>query len=158
MEDSKQFITVQGLEDLEKKLDYLKAVKRKEVSGRIKEALSFGDISENSEYDEAKAEQAQLEEQIAKIENTISNARIIDDKELSTDKVSIGSKVEVLDLEFDEKMIYSIVGSAEADPFEGRISNVSPLGSSLIDRKIGDIVEVKVPDGTIKYEILSINK
>ncbi|HEY4544770.1 MAG TPA: transcription elongation factor GreA [Tissierellaceae bacterium] len=156
MLDNHEFLTAKGLEELEKELDLLRSVKRKEVASRIKEALSFGDISENSEYDQAKNEQAQLEEKIAKIENTISNARIIDEKDLSTEKVSIGSKVVVLDLEYDEKMTYSIVGSAEADPYEGRISNVSPLGSALIDRKKGDIVEVKVPDGIVKYEILDI--
>ncbi len=156
MLDNHEFLTAKGLEELEKELDLLRSVKRKEVASRIKEALSFGDISENSEYDQAKNEQAQLEEKIAKIENTISNARIIDEKDLSTEKVSIGSKVVVLDLEYDEKMTYSIVGSAEADPYEGRISNVSPLGSTLIDRKKGDIVEVKVPDGIVKYEILDI--
>ena len=158
MSGKHEFLTAKGLEQLEEEVDYLKSVARKEVAARIKEALSFGDISENSEYDQAKNEQAQLEEKIAKIENTISNARIIDENELSTDKVSIGSKVYVKDIEFDEEDVYFLVGSAEADPYEGRISNVSPLGSALIDGKIGDIVEVKVPDGIIKYEILKIDK
>lgn len=158
MIDNHEFLTAKGLEELEEELDILRSVKRKEVAARIKEALSFGDISENSEYDQAKNEQAQLEERIAKIENTISNARIINEGDLSTDKVSIGSKVTVLDLEYDETMTYYIVGSAEADPYKGKISNVSPLGSTLIDRKKSDIVEVKVPDGIVKYEILSIEK
>lgn len=158
MSGKHEFLTAKGLEQLEEEVDYLKSVARKEVAARIKEALSFGDISENSEYDQAKNEQAQLEEKIAKIENTISNARIIDENELSIDKVSIGSKVYVKDIEFDEEDVYFLVGSAEADPYEGRISNVSPLGSALIDGKIGDIVEVKVPDGIIKYEILKIDK
>lgn len=156
MSEKHVFLTSEGLVKIEDELDELKSVKRKEVAARIKVALSFGDISENSEYDQAKNEQAQLEERIAKLENMLRNAKIIDEDEITTDKVSIGSKVEVKDLEFDEEMEYVLVGSAEADPYEGRISNESPLGSALIGREIGDIVEVNVPDGVIKYEILKI--
>lgn len=156
MSEKQEFLTKEGLTALEKELDKLRSVDRKEVAARIKEALSFGDISENSEYDQAKNEQAQLEEKIAKIENTIRNARIINNKNLPKDKITIGSKVLIKDLEFNEEMVYTIVGSTEADPYEGRISNVSPLGSALIDKKSGDIVEVKVPDGTIEYEIVDI--
>ena len=150
------FLTAEGLVKIEDELDGLKSVKRKEIADRIKQALSFGDISENSEYDQAKNEQAQLEERIAKLENMLRNAKVIDEDEITTDKVSIGSKVVVKDLEFDEEMEYVLVGSAEADPYEGRISNESPLGSSLIGCEIGEIVEVNVPDGVIKYEILQI--
>lgn len=150
------FLTAEGLEKLESELDELKSVKRKEVAGRIKQALSFGDISENSEYDQAKNEQGQLEERIARLENMLRNARLIDEDEITTDKVSIGSKVLVKDLEYDEEMEYVIVGSAEADPYEGKISNESPLGSALLGGELGDIVEVQVPDGMIKYEILNI--
>lgn len=153
-----EFVTEEGLKKLEEEVDYLRRVTRKEVSGRIKEALSFGDISENAEYDQAKNEQAQVEEKIAKIEDMISRAKVINEDDLSADIVSIGSKVIVNDMEFDEEMTYTIVGSAEADPYSGKISNVSPLGSALIERKIGDIVDVQVPDGTIKYEILEIVK
>ncbi|MBC8591254.1 transcription elongation factor GreA [Wansuia hejianensis] len=152
------FLTAEGLEKLEEELDELKSVKRKEVAERIKVALSFGDISENSEYDQAKNEQAQLEERIAKLEMMLRNAKIIDEDEITTHVVSIGSKVLVMDLEYDEEMEYVIVGSAEADPFEGKISNESPLGSALIGCKQGDIVEVQVPDGAIKYEILDITR
>ncbi len=153
-----EFVTEEGLKKLEEEVDYLRRVTRKEVSGRIKEALSFGDISENAEYDQAKNEQAQVEEKIARIEDMISRAKIINEDELSSEIVSIGSKVVVEDMEFDEEMTYTIVGSAEADPYSEKISNVSPLGSALIDKKIGDIVNVKVPDGTIEYKILKIIK
>lgn len=156
MAEKHVFLTAEGLVKIEDELDNLKSVKRKEVAARIKVALSFGDISENSEYDQAKNEQAQLEERIAKLENMLRNAKIIDEDEITTDKVSIGSKVVVKDLEFDEEMEYVLVGSAEADPYEGRISNESPLGSALIGHEIGKIIEVNVPDGVIKYEILKI--
>jgi transcription elongation factor GreA len=152
------FLTEEGLVRIEDELDELKSVRRKEIADRIKQALSFGDISENSEYDQAKNEQAQLEERIAKLENMLRNAKIIDEDDITTDKVSIGSKVVVKDLEFDEEMEYVIVGSAEADPYEGRISNESPLGNALIGCEIGEIVEVSVPDGVINYEILQISR
>lgn len=150
------FLTAEGLEKIETELDELKSVKRKEVASRIKVALSFGDISENSEYDEAKNEQAQLEERIAKLEDMLSHAVLIDENEITTDKVSVGSKVTVKDLEYNEEMEYIIVGSAEADPFEGKISNESPLGGSLIGGKKGEVVKVPVPDGVIEYEIIEI--
>ncbi|HHV26551.1 transcription elongation factor GreA [Anaerosalibacter bizertensis] len=150
------FLTMEGLKKLEDELDELKTVRRKEIAERIKEALAFGDISENAEYDEAKNEQAQLEERIAKLEALLRNAKIIDEEDISTDNVSIGSRVKVKDLEYDEEIEYTIVGSAEADPYEGKISNESPVGKALIGGKSGDTVEVKVPDGIIKYEILEI--
>lgn len=152
------FLTEDGLNKLEEELDDAKAVKRKEIAARIKVALSFGDISENSEYDQAKNEQAQLEERIAKLEGMLRNAKVIDEDEITTDVVSVGSKVAVKDLEYDEEMEYVIVGSAEADPFEGKISNESPLGSSLLGRKKGDVVRVPVPDGIIEYEIRDITR
>ncbi len=152
------FLTPEGLIKLENELDVSKTVRRKEIATRIKTALDFGDLSENSEYDQAKNEQAQLEDRIAKIETMLRNAKLIDEDEITTDVVSIGSKVVVNDLEYDEEMEYVIVGSAEADPFKGKISNESPLGSSLLGKKPGDQVEVKVPDGSIKYQILSITR
>lgn len=158
MAEKRIFMTVEGLEKIEKELDELKSVRRKEVADRIKQSLSFGDISENSEYDQAKNEQAQLEERIIKLEDILSNSMLIDENEVTTDKVSVGSKVLVKDLEYDEEMEYLIVGSAEADPREGKISNESPLGSSLLGGKQGDIVEVQVPDGNIKYEVLDIKR
>jgi len=158
MADKNVFITVDGLKKLEEELETLKTVRRKEVAERIKQALAFGDISEYSEYDEAKNEQAQLEERIVKLENMLRNAKVIDDDDIKTDVVTIGSKVLLKDLEYDEEIEYTIVGSAEVDPYVGKISNESPVGKSLIGGKIGDIVEVHVPDGIIKYEILKINK
>jgi transcription elongation factor GreA len=158
MAEKNVFLTVEGLKKLEDELDNLKTVRRKEVAERIKQALAFGDISENSEYDEAKNEQAQLEERIVKLEAMLRNAKIIDDDDITTDAVSIGSKVLVNDLEYDEEIEYTIVGSAEADPYEGKISNESPVGSALIGGKMGDVVEVQVPDGLIKYKILKITR
>lgn len=158
MSEKEVFLTEEGLKNLQEELDELRTVKRKEVAEKIKTALGFGDISENSEYDEAKNEQAQLEERIMKLESMIRNASIIDTEELSTDKVSLGSKVVVRDLEFDEEDEYTIVGSAETDPFKGKISNESPLGSALIGNKPGDTVEVEAPGGVIKYEIVKITK
>lgn len=149
-------ITSEGLEGLKKELEELKTVKRKQVSERIKTALAFGDISENAEYDEAKNEQASVENRILKLENMIKNAKIIET--VKSDVINVGCKVEVKDIEFDEIMEYTIVGSAEADPFKGRISNVSPLGKALLGRKTGETIEVLSPAGmSIKYEILNIN-
>lgn len=150
------FFTPEGLEKIENEIEYLKTVRRKEVSERIKVALGYGDLSENSEYDEAKNEQAQVEERIAKLEMMVRNAKIIDEKDLNTDVVNIGSSVKVRELESMEEDEYTIVGSAEADPLEGKISNESPVGSRLIGNRVGDVVEVEVPDGIIKYEICGI--
>lgn len=150
------FFTPEGLEKIENEIEYLKTVRRKEVSERIKVALGYGDLSENSEYDEAKNEQAQVEERIAKLEMMVRNAKIIDEKDLNTDVVNIGSNVKVRELDTMEEDEYTIVGSAEADPLEGKISNESPVGSKLIGNRVGDVVEVEVPDGIIKYEICEI--
>lgn len=158
MTEREIFLTAEGLKKIEEEYDELRTVRRKEVADRIKQALAFGDISENSEYDEAKNEQARLEERIAKLERTLRNARVIDDEDISAEVVSIGSRVTVKDIEFDEEIQYTIVGSAEADPYEEKISNESPVGRALIGKKAGDIVEVQVPDGVIKYEIVSISR
>ncbi|NLJ57445.1 MAG: transcription elongation factor GreA [Tissierellia bacterium] len=156
MKNNETLITAEGLEELKRELEELKLVKRKEISEKIKVALAFGDISENAEYDEAKNEQANVENRIARLEHMIKNAKII---KATNQKgiVSIGSKVKIKDLEFDEEMEYIIVGSAEADPFKGKISNVSPLGKALLDKKVGEIIEVASPTGDmIKYEILAV--
>lgn len=159
MSDRKKYvITYSGVKKLEEELQYLKTTKRKEITEKIKVALSFGDLSENSEYDEAKNDQAFLEGKIAQIENMLKNAVIIDESELNNDVVSVGSKVKVMDYEFDEEVLFSIVGSAEADPMENKISNESPVGSALIGKKVGDVVEVQVPDGVNKYKILDITR
>ncbi|HHV39132.1 MAG TPA: transcription elongation factor GreA [Tepidimicrobium sp.] len=152
------FLTFEGLRKLETELEELKTIKRKEIAEKIKQALAFGDISENSEYDQAKNEQGQLEQRIAKLEKILRNAKLIDEEDVTTDVVSIGSKVVVKDLEYDEEMEYIIVGSAEADPYEGKISNESPVGRALLGKKKEQIVEVHVPDGLIKYQILSITR
>ena len=158
MLDKEVYLTKEGLEKIENEVDELKSVKRREVAERIKHALAFGDISENSEYDEAKNEQAAMEERIGKLENTLRNAVIISEEDISLETVSVGNKVTLKDMEFDEEVEYSIVGSAEADPYEGRISNESPVGSALIGSEVGEIIEVKVPDGIMKYEVLSISR
>ncbi len=144
-------LTYEGLQKLEQELENLKTVKRREVAERIKQALSFGDISENSEYDEAKNEQAYIEGRIFQLENMLKNAKVIDEDDIKTDVVGIGSKVTVLDMEFDEEVEYYIVGSTEADPAQFKISNESPVGKALIGQKVGGVVEVSVPDGIIKF-------
>ncbi len=151
-------LTYEGLQKLEQELEFLKAVKRREVAERIKQALSFGDISENSEYDEAKNEQAHVEGRIVQLENMLKNAKVIDEDDIKTDVVSVGSKVTILDMEFDEEIEYYIVGSAEADPSQFKISNESPVGSSLMGKKKGTVVDVVVPDGIVKFKIISIKK
>ncbi len=147
-----------GYEEMMKKLQYLKTVKRKEVSEKIKQAIAFGDLSENAEYDEAKKEQAFLESEIARLESELRHAEIIDEKELSTKKVSVGSKVTLEDIEKKKKITYYITGRLESDPLNGKISWKSPVGSALMGHKKGDIVEVKVPRGTIKYKIVKIQR
>ena len=154
-------LTKEGLEALEKELEYLKTEKRKEVAEKIKIARSFGDLSENSEYDEAKNEQAIMESRIADITVTIKNAKIIGDDELSNEQIHIGSTVEVeiaMPNGVKTKKEYKIVGSNEAAPMEGRISDESAVGKALLGRKQGEIVNVEVPAGVMKYEILSISK
>ncbi|NBI07521.1 transcription elongation factor GreA [Senegalia massiliensis] len=157
-QNKKVVLTVEGLKKIESELEQLKTVRRKEVAGRIKTAIAFGDLSENSEYDEAKNEQAQVEERIFKLENMVRNAEIIDDEDISLEVISVGSKVKVLDMEFDEEVVYSIVGSAEADPYDGKISNESPVGDALLGKEVGEVVEVQVPDGIIKYKVLEISR
>src|SRR5690242_12335530 len=130
MTNKEVVLTYEGLKKLEDELEVLKGVKRREIAERIKQALSFGDISENSEYDEAKNEQAHIEGRIVQLENMLKHAKVIDEDEVSTDAVSLGSKVKLLDMEFDEEVEYYIVGSTEADPGKFKISNESPVGSA----------------------------
>ena len=158
MQNKEVVLTYEGLQKLEQELENLKTVRRREVAERIKQALSFGDLSENSEYDEAKNEQAYVEGRIVQLENMLKNAKVIDEDEVKTDAVSIGAKVMVFDLEFDEEVEYHIVGSTEADPSKYKISYESPVGKALIGKKMGTMVEVEVPDGVIKFKILEINK
>lgn len=159
MSGSKKYLmTYEGVKKLEGELEHLKTVKRKEITEKIKVALSFGDLSENSEYDEAKNEQAFIEGRIIQLENMLKNATIIDESEISTDVVSVGSIVKVKDYDFNEEVEYTIVGSAEADPMNNKISNESPVGIGLVGKKIGDIIEIQVPDGVSKYEVLGIRR
>jgi transcription elongation factor GreA len=151
-------LTEQGLKKLEEELEQLKTEKRKEIAEKIKVALSFGDLSENSEYDEAKNEQAMVESRIAYIEAILQNVKLIDDDELNTEAVSLGCKVKVHDIEYDEDILYHIVGSTEADPDQDLISDESPVGRAMLDHKVGDEVEVEAPGGSIKYKILEITK
>lgn len=160
MVSQKQVIlTGEGLKKLEDELENLKTVRRKEVSEKIKQALAFGDLSENSEYDEAKNEQAQVELRIIQVENMLKNVKIIDESEIDTDIVSIGSKVLVHDVEFDEDVEYTIVGSTEADPVKSKISDESPVGKALLGAKVGETVSATVPSGAVlEFKILEISK
>ena len=154
----KNIMTYEGIKKLEEELEYFKTVRRKEITEKIKVALGYGDLSENSEYDEAKNDQAFNEGRIIQLENMLKNAVVVDESEIPTDKVSVGSIVKVMDYEFDEEVEYAIVGSAEADPMNFKISNESPVGSALLGKKVGDVVEVTVPSGVSKFEILEIRR
>ena len=158
MEEKEVILTQEGFENLEKELNYLRTEKRAEIADRIKVALGFGDLSENSEYDEAKNAQAENEVKIAELENKLRYAKIIDEKDIDTETVQIGNIVRVLDMEFDEKIDYTIVGSTEVNLAENKISNESPLGKALLGAKKNHVVEVEAPAGVMKYKILSIKK
>ncbi len=158
MEEKEVLLTQEGFNNLEKELNYLRTEKRAEIAERIKVALGFGDLSENSEYDEAKTAQAENEVKIAELENKVRHAKIIDEKEIDTETVQVGNIVKVLDMEFDEKIEYTIVGSTEVNLLENKISNESPLGMALLGAKKNKVVEVNAPAGTMKYKILSIKK
>ena len=156
---SKQIIvTDEGLQKLKDELSFLKDVKRKEVVEAIRVALSFGDLSENSEYDEAKNEQAKVEGRIAELEEMLLNVTVIDDSQVNTSEVNVGATVKVWDESWDEEVEYAIVGSTEADPLMNKISDQSPIGMALIGAKVGDTVEAETPGGTVKLKILSIDK
>lgn len=151
-------LTTEGLEKLEAELEELKVVKRQEIAERIKEARTFGDISENAEYDEAKNAQAELELRIDKLEHILKFAVVVDENNVPTGIVYVGSTVKVQNLTDDEEETFEIVGAREADPFRGKISHVSPIGSALMGKKKGDTVEAHTPSGTIEFKVLSIKK
>lgn len=151
-------LTKEGYEEVVAEHENLVAVRRKEVAEKLKEAIAQGDLSENADYDAAKNEQAELEERIYKLENMIRKAKIIDDSELAGDQVTVGLTVKVLDIDEDEEDEFTIVGSTEADPFEGKISNESLVGAALIGTKVGDEISVEVPDGIVSYRVLEISK
>jgi len=158
MEEKEVILTQEGYANLEKELEYLKTEKRVEIAERIKVALGFGDLSENSEYDEAKNAQAENEVKIAELENKLRYAKVIDEKDIDTKTVQIGNTVKLHDIEFDEDVEYTIVGSTEVDLAENKISNESPIGRALLGAKKGATVDVEAPAGIIQYKILSIKK
>ncbi len=151
-------LTPEGLKKLEKELEYLKTAKRREVSQRIKEALDFGDISENAEYDDAKNEQAFVEGRIMKVEKILRNARVVDSDDAEDNIVSLGRRVTLKDLETGDVFEYQVVGSAEADPSESKISNESPVGQAIMGKGTGTVVDVEVIDGVLQYEVLKISR
>lgn len=154
----KKRLTEDGLKNIEQELENLKTVRRKEIAEKIKVALSFGDLSENSEYDEAKNEQAIIEAKITQLEAMLKVVEVVDTSELSTDIVSVGSKVRILDMDMDEEEEYQIVGSAEADPMENRISDESPMGKGLIGGRVGEEIDIEIPAGMMRLKILEISK
>ena len=151
-------LTQEGYDKIVAEHEELVSVRRKEVSERLKEAISYGDLSENAEYDSAKDEQAELEERIVKLENMIRTAKIIDENDMSNDFVGVGLKVKIKDVDSGNEMEFTIVGSIEADPFAGRISNESLVGQHLLGKKKGEIVEIVVPDGILHYKVENISR
>ena len=158
MDEKEILLTQEGYDNLEKELEYLKTDERAAIAERIRVALGFGDLSENSEYDEAKNAQAANETKIADLENKIRHARIIDESEIDTKTVQIGNTVKIKDLEFDEDLEYTIVGSTEVDLANGKISNESSIGAALLGAKKNEVVEANTPGGIVKFKILSIKK
>ena len=157
MSEQDVILTREGLEQLEQELEELRTVKRTEVKERLKEAIALGDLSENSEYDDAKNEQAFMEGRILELEKMIRNAKIIEEGEQQADVIRVGSLVTVKDIEFDEITEYRLVGTVEADPMNNRISNESPVGRALLGHKAGEVIDVEVPAGVIQLEIIEIS-
>ena len=158
MDEKEVLLTKEGYDKLEQELDYLKTTKRAEIAERIKVALGFGDLSENSEYDEAKNAQAENETKIAELENKIRYAKIIDETEIDTKTVQVGNTVKLLDIEFNEEVSYTIVGSTEVDLAQNKISNESPIGVAVLGAKKNQTIEVQAPAGVVQYKVLSITK
>lgn len=157
-ENQKTVLTEEGLKKLEAQLDYLISVRRNEVSEQIAVARGFGDLSENAEYDEAKKEQAKVEEEIVRLTNTIRTAVVVADSDISTEKVSVGTTVRVKDVDTGDEDEYAIVGASESDPYENKISNESPVGAGLLGAKKGQIVTIEIPAGELHYEVLEIKR
>lgn len=156
MSENKNMITAEGLAKLQKKLDEYLTVKRPEIAKRIQAARELGDLSENAEYDEAKRDQAELEVEIAKMQKQIEDAVVIDDSELPNDEVRIGSKIRIKDMQTKEEFIFDIIGSSEADPMNGKISNLSPIGSALLKKKKGATIKINTPGGVLSYKLMEI--
>ncbi|BCV20107.1 transcription elongation factor GreA [Moorella sp. Hama-1] len=158
MAEKETLLTANGLKKLEEELEYLKTVRRQEVAERLKQAIEFGDISENSEYEDAKNEQAFIEGRILTLEKKLRNAKVIVASEVPDDVVSLGSRVTLKDLDDGEEIQYEIVGSMEADPAENRISNESPVGKALLGHHTGEIIDIQVPAGNLRYQIMNIDR
>lgn len=158
MANNEIILTKSGLTEKQEKLEYLKIVRRGEISEQIKEARAFGDLSENAEYDEAKNEQARVEAEIATLEKILRNATVVDDAEIDLSRVGIGTTVKILDVEFNEEEEYHVVGSIEADADRGHISNESPVGAALMGKKVGDVVDVESPGGIFQVKIIDIHR
>jgi transcription elongation factor GreA len=158
MTEKKNILTYAGLKKLEEELHDLKVVRRKEVAGKIKEAREQGDLSENAEYDAAKDEQRDIETRIEEIEKILKNAEVIVEDEVDLETISVGCKVKVHDMEFDEDIEFKIVGSTEANSLQGKISNESPVGKALIGAKLDDMVSVEMPSGVMEYKVLDIQR
>ncbi|MCQ2537453.1 MAG: transcription elongation factor GreA [Lachnospiraceae bacterium] len=154
----KNLLTYEGLKKLEEELEYLKVTKRKEISQKIKEAREQGDLSENAEYDAAKDEQRDVELRIEELENILKNAEVVDEEEGKAGKVSIGCKVTILDIEFNETVEYKVVGSTEANILKGLISNESPIGMAIMGKGKGETVSVDTPAGPVGYKIMKVEK
>ena len=158
MEGKKNVLTYEGLKKYEEELENLKVVRRQEVAEKIKEARAQGDLSENAEYDAAKDEQRDIEARIEQLEKILKNAEVVDEEEVDLERINVGCRVKVLDVEENEECEYKIVGSTEADSLKGKISNESPVGKALIGAKVGDTVKVETAAGIFKYKVLSVEK
>ena len=156
--DKKNLLTYEGLQKLESELHNLKVVKRKEVAQKIKEAREQGDLSEKAEYDAAKDEQRDIEARIDEIEKILKNAEVVVEEEVDLDKISVGCRVKILDMEYDEELDYKIVGSTEANSLKGKISNESPVGKALLGAKVGEVVTVETQAGDLNYKVLEIQR
>jgi len=154
--DEKVFISKEGLEEVKERLVYLKSVRRKEVADKIAEARSYGDLSENSEYDIAREEQATVEAEIFELENKVKHAVIIDPKKINTSKVNVGCTITVLNVKLNKEFTYKIVGDTESNPAQGIISNVSPIGAGLVGKKVGELATIKTPGGIVNLKVLKI--
>lgn len=152
----KEFMTLEGLQRTKERLEYLKTVKRLEVASKLAEARSYGDLSENSEYDIARDEQASVEKEIFELENKLKSVEIIDNKKINTNKVGVGCKVTIVNMKTNQTLEYTIVGDTDSDPMNGRISNASPIGAGLMDKKVGDTASIKTPMGIVEYKITKI--
>ncbi|PKM56878.1 MAG: transcription elongation factor GreA [Firmicutes bacterium HGW-Firmicutes-3] len=158
MPEKKIILTYHGLQDLEAEVQELKVNRRKVIAQKIKEARAQGDLSENAEYDAAKEEQAEVETRIVQIEKLLKNVEVIDEDEVDLSFIGVGCKVRLFDMEYDEEIDYALVGSTEADPLHGKISNESPVGEALIGLKVGEIAEVDTPAGLLKFKVLEIHR